>query len=67
MINSEVVGTGAKLAPSAIVSSGYFLGVSWDTWLVIATLVYTLLQIGWFVYEKFKILKDRRKDRVLKS
>ncbi|HDT3156453.1 TPA: hypothetical protein QHL90_004277 [Escherichia coli] len=46
MINSELVDNGVKLAPPALVSGGYFLGISWDNWLVIMTLIYTVMQNG---------------------
>lgn len=63
MINSELVDSGVKLAPPALVSGGYFLGISWDNWLVITTLIYTVMQMGWFIYEKTRTIKQRRKDR----
>ncbi|URY99293.1 class II holin [Escherichia phage 6948] len=63
MINSELVDSGVKLAPPALVSGGYFLGISWDNWLVIMTLIYTVMQMGWFIYEKVQTIKKRRKAK----
>lgn len=62
MLNSELVDNGVKLAPPALVSGGYFLGISWDNWLVIMTLIYTVMQMGWFIYEKIQTIKRRRKE-----
>ena len=60
MINSELVDSGVKLAPPALVSGGYFLGISWDNWVLIATFIYTVLQIGDWFYNKFKIWREKR-------
>lgn len=60
MVDSELVGTGMKLAPSAIVSGGYFLGISWENWVLIATFVYTVLQIGDWFYNKYKLWREKR-------
>lgn len=67
MINSELVDSGVKLAPPALVSGGYFLGISWDNWLVIMTLIYTIMQMGWFIYEKARTIKQRRKDKCIQK
>lgn len=63
MINSELVDSGVKLAPPVLVSGGYFLGISWDNWLVIMTLIYTVMQMGWFIYEKVQTIKKGRKAK----
>lgn len=63
MIDSELVGTGVKLAPSAIVSGGYFLGVSWENWVLIATFIYTMLQIADWFHTKFKTWKEAKRER----
>lgn len=60
MINSELVDNGMKLTPPALVSGGYFLGISWDNWVLIATFIYTVLQIGDWFYIKFKIWRKKR-------
>lgn len=60
MVNSELVDNGMKLAPPALVSGGYFLGISWDNWVLIATFIYTVLQIGDWFYIKFKIWRKKR-------
>lgn len=58
MINSELVDNGVKLAPPALVSGGYFLGISWDNWVLIATFIYTVLQIGDWFYTKHTIWRN---------
>lgn len=60
MINSELVDNGVKLAPPALVSGGYFLGISWDNWVLIATFIYTMLQIGDWFYTKYTIWRKKR-------
>lgn len=60
MINSELVDSGVKLAPPALVSGGYFLGISWNDWVLIATFIYTVLQIGDWFYVKNKARRDKR-------
>lgn len=59
MINSELVDSGVKLAPPALVSGGYFLGISWNDWVLIATFVYTVLQIGDWFHVKYKARKKK--------
>lgn len=59
MINSELVDSGVKLAPPALVSGGYFLGISWNDWVLIATFIYTVLQIGDWFYVKYKARKKK--------
>ncbi|QBQ76602.1 class II holin [Escherichia phage vB_EcoP-G3A1] len=59
MINSELVDNGVKLAPPALVSGGYFLGISWDNWVLIATFIYTVLQIGDWFYTKYTIWRNK--------
>lgn len=60
MVNSELVDSGVKLAPPALVSGGYFLGISWNDWVLIATFIYTVLQIGDWFYVKYKARRDKR-------
>lgn len=60
MINSELVDTGVKMAPPVLISGGYFLGISWENWVLIATFVYTVLQIGDWFYTKIKLWRANR-------
>lgn len=62
MIDSELISTGMKAAPPVLVSSGYFLGISWEQWVLILTAVYTLLQIGDWVWEKIKMWRAKREQ-----
>lgn len=60
MIDSETVSTAMKVAPPVVVSSGHFLGISWEQWVFILTAIYTLLQIGDWVWTKYKAYKEKR-------
>lgn len=62
MLDSGLVDTTLKTAPPVVVSSGYFLGVSWDNWVLILTAIYTALQIGEWVWNKVKIFKEKRRE-----
>lgn len=42
-----------RASPSLTVAGLSMAGVSLSDWVLLATLVYTLLQTGWFVYSKF--------------
>lgn len=63
MVDSELINSGVKLAPSALVSGGYFLGISWDNWVLIATFIYTVLQIGDWFYNKFTLWKEKKRGK----
>ncbi|AIM51265.1 holin [Lelliottia phage phD2B] len=60
MIESETLSTAVKVAPPVVVSSGHFLGISWEQWVFILTAIYTLLQIGDWVWNKVKSYKEGR-------
>lgn len=60
MLDSELINTTVKAAPPVVVSSGYFLGISWENWVLIATFVYTMLQIGDWFYNKWKLWRAKR-------
>lgn len=60
MIDSETANTVLKVAPPVVVSSGHFLGISWEQWVFILTAIYTLLQIGDWVWVKIKLYKEKR-------
>lgn len=60
MIDSELIGTAMKAAPPVLVSSGYFLGISWEQWVLIVTFIYTLLQIGDWVAAKIKLWRGKK-------
>lgn len=49
-----------KLLPPGVVSSTMFFGVSWQTWVLILTAIYTTLQIGDWVYKKVKLWRAKR-------
>lgn len=55
---NEIAGEITKAAPPVSVAGLGLAGVSLNEWVLIATLIYTILQIVWFVYSKF-IRKDR--------
>lgn len=52
------VGEITKAAPPVSVTGLTLAGVSLNEWVLLATLFYTLLQTGWFIYSKF-IRKDK--------
>lgn len=54
----NVVGEITKAAPPVSITGLTLAGVSLNEWVLIATLLYTVLQIGWFIYSKF-IRKDK--------
>lgn len=60
MVNSDAITDGLKWVPSVLVTSSTFLGISWENWVYILTAIWTLLQIGDWVWEK---VKTRRKKR----
>lgn len=50
---NEYAGEITRAAPAVTVSGASLLGFSLNEWVLIATLIYTLLQMGWFIYSKF--------------
>lgn len=50
-----------KAGPSIVVSSTTLFGISWDHWVLILTAVYTILQIGDWVYAKVKLWRALRR------
>lgn len=55
---NELAGEITKAAPPVSVAGLSLAGVTLNEWVLIATLAYTLLQMGWFIYSKF-IRKDK--------
>lgn len=62
MVNSDAITDGLKWVPSVLVTSSTFLGISWENWVYILTAIWTLLQIGDWVWEKFKARRKRREQ-----
>lgn len=50
---NEIAGEITKAAPPVSVAGLSLAGVSLNEWVLIVTLLYTLLQMGWFIYSKF--------------
>lgn len=50
---NEIAGEITKAAPPVSVAGLGLAGVSLNQWVLIATLIYTVLQIVWFIYSKF--------------
>lgn len=48
----EYILAATKAAPPVTVTGFTLSGVTLNEWVLIATLVYTLLQMGWFIYDK---------------
>lgn len=59
MLDSELTGTLVKATPPLMVTGGYFLGISWQDWVLIATFIYTCLQIGDWVFTKIKLWRAK--------
>lgn len=59
-IATTVVGEAAKSAPPVAVVSMSWAGVSLNDWVLIATLVWLSVQIGWFIWSN--IIKPRAKQ-----
>ena len=59
-IATTVVGETAKSAPPVAVVSMSWAGVSLNDWVLIATLVWLSVQIGWFIWSN--IIKPRAKQ-----
>lgn len=53
-IGEYAVNQGSKLAPTAAVSGLSLIGVPLQEWVYIVTILYTVLQIGYFVYNIWK-------------
>lgn len=58
MTKEEILQEAVNAAPPATVSSMYVAGIALSNWVIILTLVYLLLQIGWFVYRHIKEIRD---------
>lgn len=54
---SEVAGEITKAAPPVSVTGLSLMGVSLNEWVIILTLIYTALQLAWFIYSKAKVLR----------
>ena len=48
----------SKSAPPVAVTGITMVGISLSDWVLIATLTYTFLQMGWFVWDK--LIRPRR-------
>ena len=59
-IATTVVGETAKSTPPVAVVSMSWAGVSLNDWVLIATLVWLSVQIGWFIWSN--IIKPRAKQ-----
>lgn len=53
IIAGEAVSEAAKALPPVSVAGLTLAGVTLNDLVLLATLIYTLLQTGWFVYSKF--------------
>lgn len=49
----EIAGEITKAAPPVSITGLTLAGVQLSDWVLILTALYTILQIGWFVYSKF--------------
>jgi hypothetical protein len=51
--NHEIFSEAIKASPPVTVVSMALGGITLQDWVLIATLIYTLMQAGWFIYSKF--------------
>lgn len=54
-------GTTGLILPSGV-SLGTLFGISWSDWVLILTAVYTLMQIGDWVYNKIKLWRASKRE-----
>lgn len=57
---NEVAGEITKAAPPVSVSGMALAGVPLSEWVIILTLIYTALQLAWFIYSKLKLLRKEK-------
>lgn len=48
----EYILAATKAAPPVTVTGITLAGISLNEWVLLFTLIYTILQIGWFIYDK---------------
>ena len=60
MVNSDVINDTLKWVPGAVVTSATFLGISWESWVYILTAIYTMLQIGDWVWNRVTKWREKR-------
>lgn len=60
MVNSDVINDTLKWVPGAVVTSTTFLGISWENWVYILTAIYTMLQIGDWVWNRVTKWRGKR-------
>jgi len=59
---NDVVYAGAKASPAIAVSGASAAGMSLQTWVLIATLIYTVLQSALLVYNFIKNRKEEKES-----
>lgn len=62
MLGSTDSSNGTSLLLPTGVSVGTLFGISWSDWVLILTAVYTLMQIGDWVYTKIKIWRASKRE-----
>lgn len=60
MVNSDIINDALKWVPGGIVTSTTLLGISWENWVYILTAIYTMLQIGDWVWNRVTGWRKRR-------
>jgi hypothetical protein len=58
MTKDDIVKEAVNSTPPASVAGLTLAGVQLNDWVMVATLLYLILQISWFIYSKQKGLKD---------
>lgn len=60
MMNDQVMREATANVPPATVASLAIAGVSLQDWVLIVTLVWLAIQIGWWGYNRYKEIKNGR-------
>lgn len=60
MVDSDIINDTLKWVPGGIVTSTTLLGISWENWVYILTAIYTMLQIGDWVWTRVIGWREKR-------
>lgn len=60
MTTSELAGEITKAAPPVSVAGLSLAGVGLSDWVLVMTLIYTVLQTAWFIYSKLKLIRKEK-------
>lgn len=61
-MNEEYMVAAAKLSPGATATGMSFAGVPLNEWVLLATLAFTVFQLGFLLWDRFVKNKDKKDD-----